>query len=152
MKLILTIGNNPLVVLLSSIFGVAAMSYINVALPEILGWLIPVIMIIFADLVTGVGAARARGEDIRFSKGARRTINKFLSYSCWIICCVALDQRYGTHWCTWVGMGLVFLIEGTSFFSNLLEPHGISLSIKGLLRIIGGKLKVDNLDDIIDRK
>lgn len=151
MKIILSIGTNPVVVLLSSLFGVAAMSYINTTLSEMLRWIIPVIMIILADLVTGVSAARSRGEVIRFSKGARRTINKFISYSCWLTCCVALNQCYGTHWVAWGGMGIVFLIEGTSFLSNLLEPHGIKLSLTGLLRVIGGKLHVDNLDEVIDK-
>lgn len=151
MKTILTIGNNPLVVVLSSLFGAGAIGYLDAALGEVIKWLIPVFMIILADLVTGVSAAKARGEAVRFSKGARRTINKLMSYSCWLICCVALNQCYGTHWIAWVGMGIVFLIEGTSFLSNLLEPHGIRLSIRGLLRVIGGKIHVDNLDEVIEK-
>lgn len=152
MKTILTIGNNPLVMVLSSLFGAGAIGYLDAALGDVIKWLIPVIMIILADLVTGVSAAKARGEAVRFSKGARRTINKLMSYSCWLICCVALNQCYGTHWIAWVGMGAVFLIEGISFFSNLLEPHGLKLSVTGILRVIGGKFHVDNLDDIINKK
>lgn len=151
MKTILAIGNNPLVVVLSSLFGVGAIGYLDATLADVIKWLIPVVMIILADLVTGVSAAKARGEVVRFSKGARRTINKLMSYSCWLICCVALNQCYGTHWIAWVGMGIVFLIEGISFLSNLLEPHGIRLSIRGLLRVIGGKLHVDHLDEVIEK-
>lgn len=151
MKTILAIGNNPVVVLLSSLFGAGAIGYLDATLADVIKWLIPVVMIILADLVTGVSAAKARGEAVRFSKGARRTINKLMSYSCWLICCVALNTCYGTHWVAWVGMGIVFLIEGTSFLSNLLEPHGIRLSIRGLLRVIGGKIHVDNLDEVIEK-
>ena len=151
MKTILTIGNNPVVVLLSSLFGAGAIGYLDAALGEVMHWLIPVVMIILADLVTGVSAAKARGEAVRFSKGARRTINKLMSYSCWLICCVALNQCYDTRWVAWVGMGIVFLIEGTSFLSNLLEPHGIRLSVRGLLRVVGEKIKVEHLDEVIEK-
>lgn len=149
-KFLLTIGNNPLVVALSTVLGTVAVSYLQATATEALYWLLPVIMIIVADLITGISAARFRREAIRFSTAARRTLNKFFSYSCWIITCVALNERYDTQVCAWVGMGIVFLIEGTSFLTNLLEPHGIKLSIKGLLKVLGGKLNLDNLEDVVD--
>lgn len=149
-KFCLTIANNPLVVLLSTLMGATAIAYLQATLIEALYWLLPVVMIIGADLITGINAAHFRKEEVRWSTALRRTMNKFFSYGCWIVTCVALNERYETELCAWVGMGIVFFIEGISFLTNLLEPHGIKLSIKGLLRVIGGKVKLENLEDVID--
>ena len=152
MKWILTIANKTPVIVLSSLFGAAAISYINATLLEVCGWLVPVVCIVLADLGAGIRAAKARGEKVRFSTAARRTFNKLFCYACWIFTCVALNERYETRFVTFVGMGIVFLIEGLSFLTNVLEPHGLKISIPSLLKLIGKKVNVEGLEDVIEKK
>lgn len=149
-KFCLTIANKTPFVVLSTIIGATATAYLKATAIEAMYWLLPVVMIIIADLITGINAAHFRKEEVRCSSALRRTLNKLVSYSCWIVFCVALNERYETELCAWVGMGIVLFIEGVSFLTNLLEPHGIKLSVKGLLRVIGGKVKLENLEDVID--
>lgn len=147
---LLTLSQRPLVVLLSSMLGAAALHYLREMATQAFGWFIPCLAIIVADLAAGVRAANWRGEKVRFSKAARRTLNKIFCYGSWIVCCVALNERYDTSLCAFVGMGIVFFIEGVSFFTNLLEPHGLKVSVKGLLKLIGRKHNLDNLEDVVE--
>lgn len=152
MKWILTIGNRLPIIVLSSLFGAAAISYINATLTEALMWIVPVLFVVGADLGAGIRAARYRGERVRFSTASRRTLNKVFCYGCWIFTCVALNERYETEWCAWFGMGIVFLIEGLSFISNILEPHGVKLSPRGIMKYIGSKFfHSEGLEDIIEK-
>ena len=152
MKTIAALLNNPLMVFLSSIFGATAMFYLRETAVQSLYWFIPCLAIIIADLAAGIRAAEFRGEDVRFSRATRRTVNKCVCYASWIICCVALNERYNTQMCAWVGMGIVFLIEGVSFFSNILEPHGLKISIKGILKIAGEKHNLNGLENVIEKR
>lgn len=151
-KIVAALFQDPLVVLLHALLGASFMIYFEDAVYQAVLWFIPCAFVILADLVSGIRAARYRKESVRMSSALRRTLNKCLCYVSWIIVCVGMNKQYGTHWVAWVGMGAVFLIEGISFFSNLLEPHGLKLSVTGILRVIGGKFHVDNLDDIIDKE
>jgi len=47
---------------------------------------------------------------------------------------------------------MVFLIEGVSFFTNLLEPHGLTISIKGILKVAGDKHNLKGLENVIEKK
>lgn len=151
MKTIAALLNNPLMVLLSSFVGATTMYYLQETAIQSLYWFIPCLAIIIADLAAGIKAAEFRGETIRVSGAARRTINKCVCYAAWIVCCVALNERYNTSMCAFVGMGIVFLIEGTSFVTNILEPHGLKVSIKGILRIVGEKHNIHGLENAIEK-
>ena len=151
MKTLMSLLNNPLMVLLSSLIGTAAAYHLRDTAVESLYWFIPCLAVIIADLSAGIKAAHFRGESVRFSGVLRRTGNKCMCYVSWIICCVALNERYSTSMCAWVGMGLVFFIEGISFFTNILEPHGIKLSMSAVLKLIGSKLHVDGLENVIEQ-
>lgn len=152
MKYILTILNTPLVVFFSSLVGVAATYYLQEVGSQVVLWFVPCLAIIIADLAAGLNAAKGRGERIRISTALRRTSNKMVCYGSLILACVALNERYCTGFVAWVGIGIVFLIEGFSFFTNILEPHGLKLSVGGLLRIIGSKTKVEGLEGIVEKK
>lgn len=152
MKTIAALLNHPLMVLMSSIFGATAMFYLRETAVQSLLWFVPCMAVIIADLAAGIKAAKYRGEKIRISSATRRTVNKCVCYASWIVCCVALNERYGTSLCAMFGMGLVFLIEGVSFFSNLLEPHGLKVSIKGILKVAGDKHNLNGLENVIEKK
>ena len=151
MKVLMAILNDPIVVSLSSLLGTAAAFYLQNTALQAFFWFIPCLAVIFADLVAGVRASIYRGENVRFSGAMRRTLNKCMCYASWIVCCVALNERYFTSLCAYIGIGIIFVIEGVSFVSNLLEPHGIKLSIKGILKIIGNKTKVEGLENVIEK-
>ena len=128
------------------------MFYLRETAMQSLLWFVPCIAVIIADLAAGIKAAKYRGEKIRISSATRRTVNKCVCYASWIVCCVALNERYNTQMCAWVGMGIVFLIEGVSFFSNILEPHGQKISIKGILKIAGEKHNLNGLENVIEKR
>lgn len=151
MKTLMALLNNPIMVLLSSLVGATATFYLQATAVEALYWFIPCAAIIIADLSAGIKAARFRGENVRISGALRRTMNKCFCYASWIICCVALNERYSTRLCAWVGIGLIFFIESISFITNLLEPHGIKLSITAILKIVGKKSHFEGLEEVIER-
>lgn len=149
MKTLFTILNHPLTVMFSALFGSALLAYLQETAAQALMWFVPCMAVILADLASGVRAAKFKGENVRFSSAMRRTINKCICYCAWIIFCVTCNKQYNTQLCAWFGMGIVFLIEGLSFITNLLEPRGLKLSLAGVLRIIGSRLNLENLDEVV---
>lgn len=127
------------------------MFYLRETAVQSLLWFIPCLAIIIADLSSGCRAAEFRGEVVRFSKASRRTINKCICYASWTVFSVALNERYDTQWCAWICMGVVFLIEGVSVVSNILEPHGLKVSIKGILKVAGEKHNINGLENVIEK-
>lgn len=152
MKILIALLNNPLFVMLNAILGATALAYLEKTAWETFYWFVPCMFVILADLTSGIRSAKYRKEDIRISTAMRRTINKVFCYFAWIVCCVALNERYHTEMCAWVGMGLIFGIEGFSFVTNLLEPHGLKLSLKNILKVLGKKKNLEGLEEIVERK
>lgn len=152
MKYILSLSTKPLFVALSTVIGTMAIAFLQELSFQAFEWFIPCFFIIMADLATGIRAARFRGEKIRFSSAARRTISKIVIYICWVLFSVALNVLYGTKVCAYVGMGIVFFIEGVSSLSNYLEPSNKDVSIKSILKIIGQKLGIVGLEDVVIEK
>lgn len=152
MRTLFAILNHPIVVLISAVSSGAMLTYLGTVAAQALYWFLPCIAIIIADLVSGVSAAKYRGERITFSAALRRTVNKSLCYAAWVIFCVCCNQMYETNWCAMGGMGIVFFIEGVSFISNVLEPRGMQISLKALLSLVGNKLNTEGLENIIEPK
>jgi hypothetical protein len=50
------------------------------------------IILIILDLRFGLKKARMRHEEVRFSRAWRRTINKIVDYTCWIMLSAAINQ------------------------------------------------------------
>ena len=144
--------NYAVFVILQSAIGTLALAYLQDAATQALLWFCPCLAIILADLAAGVTAARRRGETVRFSSAARRTANKTVCYLAWVCACVALNKAYGTGWLAPAGMGVVFLVEGLSFISNILEPHGYRINIRALLGIIGKRHNIDGLGEAIEKQ
>ena len=74
----------------------------TVALVDWLGYLEPIkwlalcgIILVFCDLRFGVMAAKVRGEKIRESRAMRRTINKLVDYTCWVLLSVGIELAFG---------------------------------------------------------
>lgn len=150
-KSLLTALNNPAVVVAHTVISAGLIAYLEDAAYQSLLWFFPCILVILADLVSGIQAARFRGERISFSTACRRSINKTLCYIAWIMFCVCMNKQYESDWPTWLGMGFVFFVEGCSFIENILEPKGYSLSIKSLLALIGRRHNAEGLEDIVEK-
>jgi len=90
------------------------------------------LVLIVADLRFGVRAAKTRGEKIRFSRAGRRTINKFVDYTCWVFLAAAIDKAF-IPFSIPLLPGLVLLVvygfEINSCFSNYFESRGKKLKI-----------------------
>lgn len=144
--------SNPKMLLLESSVGALLVHYIENLALDSLKFIIPTLLVIFADLVWGIQAARGRKEKVTFSSAFRRTFNKILGYSCWILFSVALGITYDYAMLPLIMMALVFIIEGSSCVNNVLEKSNKQISITGLLRLIGKKTNHEGLEDIIEEK
>lgn len=90
-------------------------------------------VIIIVDLRFGVKAAQARGEQIRFSRAGRRTINKMVDYLCWVMLAGSLGKAIGEPFGLPLLPALVLLIvfgfEINSCFNNYFESRGKKMKI-----------------------
>lgn len=102
------------------------------------GFILPVrpflllsMLLVFADMYTGVTAARHRGEEIN-SKGLRRTIRKIIGYFTAIICVHVCDFVFGVKSSYGFDMAfsvaaLIALTELKSVLENVSAYTGIDL-------------------------
>ena len=91
-------------------------------LVPIKGVLITTFLLVVADTITGIRAARKRNEAVT-SKGLRRTIEKFLMYSIAILCANRVQIEY---------FGEFPLVFGLSAFIGLTELYSNLEKISGL--------------------
>jgi hypothetical protein len=122
------------------------------ALEPLVNWLLVMTFIIIADLASGIRKHYLlRDEEIRFSKGVRDTMGKFVTYYAFVVAFVMIDIASGGeyHIDKWACLA-VCGIESVSIANNLLKPHGLELSFEGIMRVLGRKVDIDT-DDIIKR-
>jgi len=82
---------------------------------EVRPFLILLLALVIADLLTGLSSARHRGEEIR-SWGLRRTIVKFSLYAIAVVSAQGMQYVFGIPQVTYV---VAFYICATEFLSNL---------------------------------
>lgn len=85
--------------------------------------------LLLLDLRFGIKAARVRGEEIRFSRAWRRSINKSIDYLGWVTVAEMLSRTFG------VALGepvvskgvliWIYTIELSSCFNNYFEYKGL---------------------------
>lgn len=122
------------------------------ALEPLVNWLLVMTFIIIADLASGIRKHyMLRDEEIRFSKGVRDTMGKFVTYYSFVIAFVMIDIASGGeyHIDKWACLA-VCGIESVSIANNLLKPHGLELSFVGIMRVLGRKVDIDT-DGIIKK-
>lgn len=90
-------------------------------------------VLILADLRFGVRAAKRRGEKVRFSRAIRRTGNKMVDYTAWILLAGAFGKAfhsfYASEYLPHLALIVVFGTELNSCFSNFFEASGKQLKI-----------------------
>ena len=145
---------SPIVVLATSaiftpIFTVFAMSTVQILLP----WLIVMFCVIITDLVAGVRKSLKLGVHVSWSTAIRETLGKVVVYFAWCVTAAVIDvAAHGdTLIAKWACL-TVIAIEGGSILSNILKPHGIELSLKGILKyiLIRSGIGSESADEILD--
>lgn len=105
------------------------------------------IILVFCDLRFGVLAAKARGESIRKSRALRRTCNKLVDYTCWVLLSVGIEFAFGLS--LHIPLIPVFImlviygIELNSVFQNYFDYRGINVKVNVFDWL---KKKVDIID------
>lgn len=112
----------------------------SVALADFIGYLEPIkwlvvcgIILVICDLRFGVMASKTRGEKIRKSRAVRRTINKLVDYTCWILLAVGIEFAFGIS--LHIPLIPVFImlviygVELNSIFENYFEYRGINMKV-----------------------
>jgi hypothetical protein len=108
--------------------------------------LLAVGMLIFADLVLGIWAAKKRGENIS-SAGMRRTISKILVYNICIISGFLMEKYIIEEWfpITKIVAGAISTVELKSILENSNAVLGMNV-FKELIKKIGSKNDPKNLE------
>lgn len=112
----------------------------SVVLADWLNYLEPIkwlavcgIILVFCDLRFGVMAAKVRGEKIRKSRAMRRTINKLVDYTCWILLSVGIEFAFGMSLhiplIPVFVMLVIYGIELNSVFQNYFDYRGIKAKV-----------------------
>lgn len=122
------------------------------ALEPLTNWLLAMTFVIIADLASAIHKHyKMQDEPIRFSKGVRDTMGKFVTYYSFVVAFVMIDiaSGHGYHIDKWACL-TVCGIEAFSIANNLLKPHGLQLSLQGLMRVLGKKVDIDT-DEIVKK-
>ena len=108
---------------------------------EVRSFLILLFILVLCDLITGVSAARKKGEKIN-SKGLRRTVSKFVMYSIAIILSKGMEHVFGIPEVVYV---VAFYICTTEFISNLENIGAVTgINIAERIKdIINSRIKID---------
>lgn len=149
---IATITTKPTFVFLQATFGATCVAYLQEASIVAFCWFVPCLFVILADLITGIHASKARGEKVSYSTAWRRTINKTIAYMSWVLFAATSGIQFGIDILCPMMMAIVLLIEAMSALNNLLEPHGIQISWKGVMKVIGNKANIEGLEEVVEKK
>ena len=118
---------------------------LHIAVP----FIFPCLALIVADLVFGCAAAKRRGETVRASRAIRRTGDKLVSYTCWVILAATLAVAFSLPSLNKLILAVVMCVELISVISNYFAMRG--KKVDGLwqtfLKVLGKKVDAD-LSDI----
>lgn len=91
------------------------------------------IILIIADLRFGIMASKKRGEKIRTSRAIRRSVNKLIDYTCWVLLACALEHTFAEPFhiplLPTLVMLIVYGVEIDSIFSNYFEYRDINIKV-----------------------
>lgn len=92
------------------------------------------VVLVLVDLRFGIAAARKRKERVKFSKAMRRTVSKFMDYTCWIFLAVLFDYAITTPLSIplfrYICLLVVFGCEIESCFTNYFELRGRKIKVR----------------------
>lgn len=121
----------------------------------LLTWAIVSTVLIIVDLRFGWEAAKKRGDKPRKSRAARRTINKFVDYICWIAVAWVLGGSFGNIFgIPFVAASIMLVvcaIEVSSIVDNYFEARGIKKKFN-IFKFFTALFKVPIEESIEDKK
>lgn len=107
-------------------------------------------ILIIADLRFGIEASKKRGEQIRFSRAGRRTINKMVDYLCWILLAGAIGKAFSIPFDMPILPAAVLLViygfEINSCYGNYFEAHGKKVKVN-IFKYFGKKSDIIDMED-----
>lgn len=130
------------VVAQGSISAVLA-SFFAESVHSMIPFLIVAFIVVIVDLKFGIAASRHRGDKVRLSRAIRRTLDKIVSYLCWVVLAASLSASFHIPSIEFIILGIVIGIEVMSIFSNWLEMKGYRVEGFNLIKIIGDKAGID---------
>lgn len=129
-----------------------------------LRWLLGLLVVLIAaDFWWGTRESKQKGDELRFSRAMRKTLNKFVDYITYIIVgafiahviCVPIGLVENAQAGAAIGIGLGLICETDSIVKHIFTLHGLKFSWRKLL-ISLIKLKSPDwgqaLDDAIEEK
>ena len=123
--------------------SVVLAAFFSDSITKMIPFLILALIVILVDLKFGISAANKRGEKIRASRAMRRTIDKMISYFCWVLLAATASVAFGIPILEYIIMGTVISIECLSIVSNWLEIKGYRIKGLNVIKVVGDKLGVD---------
>ena len=113
------------------------------------------IVLILADLVFGIKAARKRNEIIRKSKALRRSISKLVDYICWIAIAWTLGVSFGSPFniplLPLFILALIYGIELQSIIDNYFEYKDVKKRFN-IFKFLSLWFKRPEIDDALENK
>ena len=127
----------PIVMTASAGVSTIAGAYLQQSLEIMVPWLIATFAVIVADLAAGIRKSHLLGVHVSPSTAFRETCGKIVVYFAVVMTAALVDvaANGGLAIAKWTCL-LVMAVEGGSVFSNILKPYGITLSLKGLLKLL----------------
>lgn len=129
--------SNAAVIVASGFLTPLAMAFLRNSIQVMLPWTMAFVAVVMADLAAGIYKSKRMGVEVRTSKAWRETMGKIIVYFAFVLAVAMVDVASGG------GMGIakfccLFIcgIEGCSIVSNLLKPHGISVSLYGIIKTL----------------
>lgn len=134
----------------------------SVALADWLNYLEPIkwlalcgVILVICDLRFGVLASKARGEEIRKSRAVRRTVNKLVDYTCWILLSVGIEYAFGISLhiplIPVFMMLVIYGVELNSIFDNYFKYRGINIKVN-IFKWFKKKVDIIEIEETKDKK
>lgn len=125
--------------------------FTSVVLSEFIDFLYPIrfiallgLILVIVDLRFGIRAAIVRKEEIRFSRALRRTGNKIVDYTCWLLLAVATGHAFGNDFNIKIFpsiiLAIIFGIEINSCLGNYFKSRGFNYKIN-VFKLFTGDFK-----------
>lgn len=101
-----------------------------------LPWFAAAVPLILIDLILGRKKARARGEKVTIGKSIKMTIDKSLSYICWIMLSTTLSVAFSLDFIKYFIMAAIYGLEVLSALNSWFESRGFDFNEGEMLRIV----------------
>lgn len=112
-------------------------TYFHSAFIAMLPWLFAAVPLVITDLRLGRKKAKKNGEDVTINKTVRMTMDKCVSYVCWVWISTSMSITFGNPSIKFWIMGLVYFLEVWSSLGKWLYIRfDIKVNDTEMLRIL----------------